>query len=43
MYLSGYEYRLVTRSNSMKPEVLYGEFDHVHVPTCIYIPIDTLK
>jgi hypothetical protein len=25
----------------MKPEGLYGEFDHV--PTGIYIPIDTLK
>jgi hypothetical protein len=36
MYLSGYKYRLVTWLNS-----IYGEFDHV--PTGIYILIDTLK
>ena len=41
MYLSGYKYRLVTWSNSIMPEGLYEEFDHV--PTGIYIPIDTLK
>jgi hypothetical protein len=41
MCLSGYGYRLVTWSNSMKPEGLYGEFGHA--PTGIYIPIDTLK
>jgi hypothetical protein len=40
MYLSEYKYLLVTWSNFMKPEGLYGEFDHV--PTGIYIPIDTL-
>jgi hypothetical protein len=39
--LLGYRYRLVTRSNSMKPEGLHGEFEHV--PTSIYIPTDTLK
>jgi hypothetical protein len=40
----GYKYWLVTLSNSMKLELaegLYGEFDHV--PTGIYIPVDTLK
>jgi hypothetical protein len=41
MYLSGYKHQLVTWSNSMKPEGLYGEFDHVL--TSIYISIDTLK
>jgi hypothetical protein len=41
MVLSGYKYRLVTESNSMKPKGLYEEFDYV--PTGIYIPIDTLK
>jgi hypothetical protein len=37
LYLSGYKYRFVTWSNSMFME----NFDHV--PSCIYIPIDTLK
>jgi hypothetical protein len=41
MYLSGYKYRLVTWSNSKKPEGFYGEFDHV--PTGMYIKIDYIK
>jgi hypothetical protein len=41
MYLTGYNYRLVTLSNVIKPEGPYGEFDHV--PTGIYAAIDTLK
>jgi hypothetical protein len=41
MHLSEYKYLLVTLSNSIKPERLFEEFDHVL--TGIYVPMATLQ